>query len=207
MQPTVTQQRCDLIELFSPPRSVEACEALSLSCGPSFDLCTGWDLAQPSTQSQVLSMIKEHAPRMVIMSAPCTEFSAITRMWNRKRRSREENAQRLHHARVLLGFSMVVAKQQMDMGNYFIHEHPAGASSWKEGCVASLLEKANVSRVTFDMCRFKMRPPGRQRRGGPFMRKRTSLMTNLDVVKSRFQGKLCNCKRFYNINGQRMPRS
>ena len=43
---------------------------------------------------------------------------------------------------------------QVEGGRYFVHEHPAGATSWKLPAVKALLEEEGVMAVVADQCEF-----------------------------------------------------
>ena len=43
-------------------------------------------------------------------------------------------------------------REQTKEGRYFLHEHPATASSWELGCMRKLAEKESVYVVIADMC-------------------------------------------------------
>ena len=64
----------DLTEVFSPARVVEACRKHGLVAGDSFDLRTGYDLANETTQRHVKAQIEKSGAVLVICSPPCTNF-------------------------------------------------------------------------------------------------------------------------------------
>ena len=70
--------------------------------------------------------------------------------------SEEEYAKALKHLR----FVCRVYKKQMDEGRYFLHEHPASASSWKEACITGLMREAEVGEVTVEQCQFGQKAVG-----------------------------------------------
>ena len=43
---------------------------------------------------------------------------------------------------------------QVDSQRYFLHEHPAGATSWQLVCVKELLSHDKVERVNGDQCQY-----------------------------------------------------
>ena len=64
-------------ELYSPPRVSEEGAQLGLQGGTSFDLQTGWDLADPAHRRQMWRKLKEEKPLVLIVCPPCTAFSPI----------------------------------------------------------------------------------------------------------------------------------
>ena len=65
---------------------------------------------------------------------------------------------------------------QVDQGLYFLHEHPDGASSWKNTKVQKIANTPGVYRVKGDMCTWDMKQEDEQGEG--VIRKRTGFMTN-----------------------------
>ena len=60
-------------------------------------------------------------------------------------------------ARLLLGFALSVYTWQVRRGRYFLHEHPASASSWKLEEVQAVRCLDGVTTMTCDACMFGMR--------------------------------------------------
>ena len=83
-------------------------------------------------------------------------------MWN------EKSCRRLH-----LALFRRLYRKQMDSGRYFLHEHPALATSWQERCVREVLALKGVGRVTADQCQF-----GQENQHGEPLRKPTGFMSN-----------------------------
>eukprot|EP00969_Alexandrium_andersonii_P230626 10184700-Alexandrium_andersonii.AAC.1 len=61
---------------------------------------------------------------------------------NRGRMQGEGRDRREAEARVLLDLAWEVYRFQLAGGRHFLHEHPAGARSWQEPCVARLFADA-----------------------------------------------------------------
>ena len=127
-----------VVELFSPPR-VNAALGRKKGClipGHSFDLIrdptTGesWDLLKASDRRKCWQILEEQRPWLVIGSPPCTYFSVINQGLNYPKMDPREVARRAAEGRALLGFSLQVYRWQVERGAYFLHEHPASASSW-----------------------------------------------------------------------------
>ena len=57
----------------------------------------------------------------------------------------------------LLVFATQCYWEQIERGMFFLHEHPATASSWQMDCVSQLVAHPGVYVVTGDMCRWGMR--------------------------------------------------
>ncbi len=57
-------------------------------------------------------------------------------------------------AEVLLTFAAAVYNLQVLAGRHFLHEHPAGATSWSDPAIAKLLATPGVNAVVAHQCAF-----------------------------------------------------
>ena len=82
----------------------------------------------------------------------------------------------------------------MARGAYFLHEHPQGATSWREPYARSVLQQTGVQRVRGDQCQF-----GQVSEAGNPIRKATGFMSNasclLEVLNRRCFGRRGFCTR------------
>ena len=53
-------------------------------------------------------------------------------------------------------FGVVLYNKQLARGKHFLHEHPQGASSWREGCIERLANKDGVNTTVGHMCQYGM---------------------------------------------------
>ena len=74
-----------------------------------------------------------------------------------------------------LKFCMDIYMHQIKHGRYFIHEHPAFATSWDEPCVKQVLRQDGVDRIVCDQCQH-----GAQDESGNPIRKPTAFMSNAE---------------------------
>ena len=82
---------------------------------------------------------------------------------------------------VHLNFASEVYHMQIDEGRYFLHEHPANATSWKQRCIIQVLQKNGVDSVVGDQCQYDQKD---QASGEP-IKKPTRWMSNAPgVLKS-----------------------
>ena len=80
-----------------------------------------------------------------------------------------------------LEFCVRVCRYQINKGLYFLHEHPATATSWKVQAVEALSRSPLVQSVVGDMCAFGMQASDRD--GEAAVKKPTRLMINpLDIL-------------------------
>ena len=78
---------------------------------------------------------------------------------------------------------MELYQMQIDNGMYFLHEHPATATSWREKSVQKIASQEGVTRITSDMCAFGMY----QEENGTnhLVKKPTTFMTNSPQIAKR----------------------
>ena len=91
--------------------------------------------------------------------------------------------QELKDAKAHIKFCVSLYEIQIRAGRYFLHEHPAGASSWKMKEMTKLMLHPEVDAVTFDMCCFGM-VASKDGEEGP-VRKRTTALNNLGEIQKR----------------------
>ena len=134
-------------ELFSPPRltkELRTLPKLHLKGGTTFDLeedalGVKSDFTCESDRRRCRERILAEKPFFVIGSPPCTMFSSLM-IFNRTRMDPQKYQQKLSEARVLLGFVAEIYQLQVDGGRHVLHEHPQGASSWKETAIQKILQ-------------------------------------------------------------------
>ena len=87
---------------------------------------------------------------------------------------------------LFLQFSVEVYWDQISRGKFFLHEHPATASSWDLPCIPELAEHPGVIIVTGDMCRWGMYLPEESENQGTeqsvLVKKPTKWMTNCSAL-------------------------
>ena len=97
--------------------------------GEAMDLLTGWDFNKRADRKRAQEYIAKYRPKLIIGSPSCTAFSQLQNLnpdsGERQRKWREG----CRH----LKFVIELYKQQIEAGRWFLHEHPAGATSWGMG--------------------------------------------------------------------------
>ena len=117
-------------------------------------------------------------------------------MFNKQKMSPTTYNYRMKKAMGLLRFSLMLAHQQINNGNFFILEHPASASSWSNSTVRDfILCHPSVVKITFDQCRFGLRCPD----GSMPIKKGTTLMTNSPHCLRMFQDMRCMCTEQHKV--------
>ena len=78
-------------------------------------------------------------------------------------------------------FVVSVYREQFENGRYFLHEHPACATSWQLKGVEDLMQAAEVGRVVGDQCQYGSQVMSGPTKGQP-VRKPTVFMSNSPEV-------------------------
>ena len=183
----------DIVEVYSQPRIAQeatmfAKDGLKLNPGWSLDLTrtnpgTGkpWNLADPATQAQVRRMVVEDKPLFVVGSPPCTAFSIMQNI-SRAKRDPKIVEKELEDGRRHLKICTQLCLIQLQSGRFFVHEHPVGATSWKEPCMTELMGQPGVDTVVVDMCAFGMRVDSGKVQG-PAMKSTRIASNSAEVLK------------------------
>ena len=86
----------------------------------------------------------------------------------------------------------MLCRIRMSQGGFTLHEHPAGASSWKEPCIKKLAQLNSIHNVTSHQCMYGLMAPSTA--GDPIPAKTpTTRMTNSAAMANR-RSKACNNK-------------
>ena len=81
----------------------------------------------------------------------------------------------------------------MGIRQIFLHEHPAGASSWHKECIKKIFNKHGVVRVVGDQCRYGLVSPEKGYIGPA--RERTGFMTNYPCIAAQLDKRCRNTKQ------------
>ena len=81
----VEHERDDFIEAFSGPRIAPAMRKLCKIAVVLGDLRTMYDFKQTRSRACFLHEVESRRPRTMMTSAPCTWFSSLMHMWNKKK--------------------------------------------------------------------------------------------------------------------------
>ena len=127
------------MEIYSPPRVARHVESRGFSSAGSFDIITGCDLLAWTGRSKVMRTLASRRPLFLVSSPPCTMYSELMRLWNKKKMKRAVRIHRQREADLMPDFGMGACEIQHNAGRFWVHEHPWRASSWKRGSVPRLL--------------------------------------------------------------------
>ena len=151
-------------EVYSPPRvtaEIQRAKHPHLVAGFAFDITTvdpddgmPWDFSIPSKREKARRKCEEQQPYMLIGSPMCTPFctwmalnEALTKDHATVRAAKEKAIEHIN-------FVVSLYQMQVDAGRYFLHEHPAYATSWHLEAIKALLAAPSVQRVIADQCQF-----------------------------------------------------
>ena len=188
--------KVDVMEVFSPERVGEMAECHGLVQGAAFDLQNGWDLNDKKQQKEVERQIELEKPTLLIGSPPCVRFSILMNLLMSKDISPERRSkfhEELDEAIEQLRFCFRLYRKQIKAGRYFLHEHPATASSWEIHEVQELIKEPDVFAVVAHMCALGMttRMPENPDKEVPVM-KPTRFLTNSWCVLQALSRR-CEC--------------
>ena len=123
----------------------------------------------------------------IILSPECRAFSSCMFASNYSPMSPEERREKETLGMEMLLFSIELAWHQVQMGRYFVFEHPLSASLWQTETLQLLAAADGVSRVPLDMCSFGLQV-------GPnyYSKKPTAVLTNCEWVRRELEGRRCD---------------
>ena len=194
-------------EVYSPPRVTKLLSGLppcALAPGFALDLtCTdphdgkSWDFDDPGKRRRALQLLREQKPLFLIGSPMCTAFCTWQRL-NAQKCDSEAMRRKLTQARTHLNFVVLLYREQLEGGRYFLHEHPRFATSWDEGCIERLQEIPGVELVHADQCQYGAEVNIGVHRGKP-IKKPTGFLSNapklLEHLRRRCEGRGGECSR------------
>ncbi len=182
-------------EVFSPPRVTRYLSrfpneqmvpgfALDLTCtDPSDGKPWNFDLKEKRTRAMML--LRTQRPLFLIGSPPCTAWSTWQALNNEKHMRDPEVVRREQvRAMVHLRFVAQMYQEQVNHGRYFVHEHPANATSWPKSCIEAVMKLQGVERVNGDQCQYGASVKSGPHKGAP-IKKPTGFMSNAPEVLAR----------------------
>ena len=146
----------DFVELFNPGNF--KAQKGTLIAGQTYDvkMNPALDLTRTTVQEQTRMSIAKEDPMILIGAPPCTVFSPMQNI-NQKHQQGPAWEQKYQEGCDLLQFASQCYWDQIERGMFFLHEHPATASSWNMECIAEVAAHPGVYTVVSDMCRWGMR--------------------------------------------------
>ena len=152
-----------------------------------------WDFNLKEQREKAEKILDEQKLLLLIGTPMCTAFSNIQNL-NKAKRDPEVVRREFVKACIHLNWCCHLYEKQMSRGAHFLHEHPAGATSWRETRIMELLQRQGVGRVVADQCQF-----GQETDSGDPLKKPTGFMSNapelLDELNRRCFGRRGLCSR------------
>ena len=105
-----------------------------------------WNLLDAADRQKALAMIRQHRPRLVMLSPPCTPFSILQGL------NGGPDPEALRQAEILFQFAVDVACLQVQLGGLYWLEHPATSSAWSLDYLGRRLKTGKVIEANFKMC-------------------------------------------------------
>ena len=121
----------------------------------------------------------------------CTWFSVLQNL-NKKHMNKEDWQRAYNNAVEHIKFVFELYDTQVQNGRYFLHEHPASATSWNLPVVTEFCARyPHLYAVTMNMCQFGMTTPSRKGEPTP-VKKPTRWLTNSPCLADCLE-KHCPC--------------
>ena len=113
-----------------------------------------WDFSRREDRELALALLDSEDPDWVVGAPPCTVFSLINANMNFPRLPPHVVKERLAAGRVHLKFVARIYRAQLRRGKFFLFEHPALASSWRDPSISALAKRRHVGMTTCNQCMF-----------------------------------------------------
>ena len=186
--------RGSISEIYSPPRIAPHAEDHGFAPGWSLDLTTtddagrAWDFSRHDCRERARRLLKETRPLLLIGSPMCTWFSALQH-FNKGKVDTAEWEAGFQRAVEHIKFVFELYDLQVRGGRYFLHEHPAQATSWQLPTVVELCSRyPHLYAVIGAMCAFGLTTPGEDGKEQP-AQKLTRWLTNSPFLAATLERK------------------
>ena len=161
------------VEMYGADRLVQAAtarrQALNVVGLGALDLRTlrrdgrPRDFRNPKHRAEAEKIVDEEQQDWVVGSPPCVAFCPLNRSFNVRRTDPDAVKHLLHDGLLHLNFMFEIYLKQSKAGRYFLHEHPAGAASWRErereSSMQILIDLPNVHTTISHQCEFGLLTP------------------------------------------------
>jgi hypothetical protein len=180
----------DILEIYSPQRFTGVASKLGLRPGFAVDLTEAkpygpdkgqpWDLLRQEDVEELDRMVDREKPALLIGSPPgdpVSQLLNLTAKKTNKAKNEEEKAKGVQNLRTAIRFY----QKQHEANRYFLHEHPAGASSWNDEELIHLQQQPCMYTIDGPMCRWEMETE-KHRSGKGHVFRRAKWVTNSKVL-------------------------
>ena len=154
-----------------------------------------WDFTRLEMREKARALLLTTEPLLLIGSPPCTSFCS----WQTLNAARlgwtaEDVQRRRAEGELHVRFCCELYGLQAAAGRYYLHEHPASASSWQLKEVQELLRTTTAAQVVGDQCQY-----GQETADGRPVKKPTRWLSNspeiLKELGARCDGRAGECSR------------
>ena len=177
----------DFVELFNPGNFTACAQDLNPGIIVDMSIDPQMDMRVETYRTQTRHNIAMNDPLIIFGAPPCTVFSSMQNI-NHKHHGTSEWKCKHEEGTLLLQSAVDVYWDQIARGKFFLHEHPATASSWDLRMIRELAEHPGVEIVAGDMCRWGMHLPEESHNQGTdqsvLVKKPTKWMTNSPALAS-----------------------
>ena len=190
--------KMEVAEVYSPSRVVDMARRMGSRARWALDITTKdddgreWDFNQLEMRNRAIRKVLQDKPLLFIGSPMCTAISQFNSI-NYCRMDPLEVQWRMEHGRRHLEFCTPLYNLQWEAGRYFLHEHPASASSWQESCAQRMLNKHGVMKVVGDQCRYGLVATDGEYTGPA--KKSTGFMTNSPCIAAALNKRCMNTRQ------------
>ena len=131
----------------------------------AFDLRTSkpngaaWDFSRRGDRKEALQYVQQNKPTWIIGSPPCTAFCRLQGLVVPKM-DPVRVAKMLKEARRHLHFVISLYRLQLAGNRHFLHQHPVGATSWKDPHVEKIWGHPRVGTTVADQCTYGLTTAG-----------------------------------------------
>ena len=181
-------------EMCIRDRIAPQAEAQGFAPGWSLDLTTSdeqgraWDFSRHDCRERARKLLRETRPLLLVGSPMCTWFSVLQQL-NKGKKDPEEWEQGFQRAVEHIKFVFELYDMQVRGGRYFLHEHPATATSWKLPEVVEFCARyPHLYAVTSAMCQFGLTTIGGDGAEQPAL-KLTRWLTNSPFLAATLEKK------------------
>lgn len=156
-----------------------------------------WDFDVPAKRAKAMLNVRTEKPAMIIGSVMCTAWCSWQALGNAKRHP-EVVRREVIRARVHVDSTVSICIEQIEAVRLFLHEHPAGATSWHEASIERLSKFPGVELARADQCQYGAEVVFGKYKGKP-IRKATGFLRNgsrvLKALTRRCAGRDGLCPR------------
>jgi len=192
----VQHDECDarphVMELWSIGRSDQHVKRHGLQTSRAVDILLGNDLLKEKEQEEVMRRLNEEMPYVVMLSPPCTAFSRLQDLFNKKKMSWRDWNRLQFQGKKHIRFACRVMRWCLEHDVAFIMEHPVRSRAWDLEMMKQIMRDTRVDLLELDQCMYGLEGPDDNNDGR--YKKTTRIMTNVGRHAERYLTRRCDGK-------------